>query len=98
MANIFKNFLDSMRLTDDDDDEAYEDYVNEELEKEDRKAKRLEKKAAKQEKYEEALKNQTQANSSAPADFKKERMSRMERSSAGKVVPIRSTSELRFVL
>lgn len=93
MANIFKNFLDSMRLTDDDDDEAYEDYVNEELEKEDRKAKRLEKKAAKQEKYEEALKNQTQANSSAPADFKKERMSRMERSSAGKVVPIRSTSK-----
>ncbi len=89
MPNIFKNFLNSMRLT--DEEEEYEEYLNEEAEKEQRKAKRMERKAEKYDMAEESPKNQ--AATSAPNDFKKERMSKMERSTAGKVVPIRTTTK-----
>jgi cell division inhibitor SepF len=94
MSNIFKNFLNSMKLTEDDDD--YEEYLSEESEKESKRAKRLEKKELKQERYEEYQKNQTVVSASSQAapvssDFKKERVSKMERSTANKVVPIRTT-------
>ncbi|MBH1940882.1 cell division protein SepF [Mobilitalea sibirica] len=86
MSNIFKNFLNSMKLTEDDED--YEDYLNEEAEKEVIKAKRYERKS--KELYDEAPKSQAPV-SPGTNDLKKERMSRMERSSASKVVPIRTT-------
>ncbi len=88
MPNIFKNFLNSMKLT--DEDEEYDDYLNEEAEKESKKAKRMERKAEKADTYEEVTRNQPNV-TAAPSDLKKERMSRMERSTAGKVVPIRTT-------
>jgi cell division inhibitor SepF len=87
MSNIFKSFLNSMKLTEDDE---YEDYVNEELEKESKRAKRSEKRAEKEAAMEEAPKTQTPVNPVAN-DFRKERMSKMERSTVSKVVPIRTT-------
>lgn len=87
MSNIFKSFLNSMKLTEDDE---YEDYLNDEAEKETRKSRRLEKKAEREEMMEEAPKSQAPVNPSVN-DFKKERMSKMERSTASKVVPIRTT-------
>jgi cell division inhibitor SepF len=77
-----------MKLT--DEDEEYDDYLNEETEKESKKARRMERKTEKADTYEEVPRNQPNINS-APSDLKKERMSRMERSTAGKVVPIRTT-------
>ncbi len=88
MPNIFKNFLNSMKLT--DKDEEYDDYLNEETEKEQKRARRQEHKAEKLDKAEEAPRSQTPV-TPAPSDLKTERMSRMERSTAGKVVPIRTT-------
>ena len=87
MANILKNFLNSMKLTEDDD---YEDYLEEESEKEQKKAKRLERMAQKAEINEEPPKNQS---STTANEIRKERVSRMERNSANKVVPIRATSK-----
>ncbi len=44
MANLIKNFLDSMKLTEDDDNDDYEDYVQEEETKERKRAEKLEQK------------------------------------------------------
>ncbi len=90
MSNIFKNFLNSMKLTEDEDD--YEEYLHEESEKEVKRARREERKEAQSERYTEAPKSQQI--SPAPAstsDFRKERVTKMEKTSAGKVVPIRTT-------
>ncbi|MBE5967989.1 MAG: cell division protein SepF [Lachnospiraceae bacterium] len=87
MANILKNFLNSMKLTEDDD---YEDYLEEEAEKEQRKAKRLERMAQKAEATEELPRNQSPI---ATNEIRKERVSRMERSSSNKVVPIRTIAK-----
>ncbi len=95
MSNIFKNFLNSMKLTEDEDDE-YEDYLNDEAEKEEKKARRFEKKEAKYTRFEEAPKNQTFTASqpiSSTNEIKRERVTRMERSTSGKVVPIRTTAK-----
>lgn len=90
MSNIFKNFLNSMKLTEDDE---YDDYLEEETEKEEKRAKRLEKKAAKNDTYIESPKSQSFASqqSAAASELKKERVSKMERSTSSKVVPIRTT-------
>jgi len=88
MANILKNFLNSMKLTEDDD---YEDYLEEEEEKELKKARRQEKKAQKMEMETEKTINQSPV--TPTSEFKKERVSRMERSAASKVVPIRTTAK-----
>ena len=45
MSNIFKNFLNSMKLTEDEDE--YDDYLSGEVEKEERRARRQEEKEAK---------------------------------------------------
>jgi cell division inhibitor SepF len=96
MSNIFKNFLNSMKLTEDDDEE-YEEYLNDESDKEEKRARRLEKKEAKEaarhERNEEIPKSQpfTSQQSAAANDIRKDRVSRVERSSSGKVVPIRTT-------
>lgn len=86
MPNIFKNFLNSMKLTEDEDE--YEDYNIEEDAKEIKRSKRNDRKAEKEDYYDEAPKEKPV--NSAAGDLRKERMARMERS-AGKVVPIRST-------
>jgi cell division inhibitor SepF len=94
MSNIFKNFLNSMKLTEDEDD--YEEYLNDESEKELKRAIRAERKEAKNERYTEPPKSQTVAsvsNTVANNDFKKERIAKMERSTASKVVPIRTTTK-----
>jgi len=94
MPNIFKNFLNSMKLTEDEDE--YDDYLAEEVEKEEKKARRMEKKEAKQrERTEEYPQMRQPVIQSAPVtnDFKKEKVAKMERSSTGKVVPIRTTSK-----
>lgn len=90
MSNIFKNFLNSMKLTEDDE---YEEYLDEATQREEKKARRSEKREVKSERYEEAQKSQSFASqqSAAANDAKKERMVKMERSSTGKVVPIRTT-------
>ena len=92
MSNIFKSFLNSMKLTEDDDE--YEEYLEEETEKEEKRARRLEKKA-KHERPDEYIMNQTYAPQSAPIanDFKKDKVAKMEKSTASKVVPIRTTSK-----
>lgn len=87
MANIFKSFLNSMRLTDDDDE--YEEYLNEEAEKELKRAKRLEKKMYKNDEYMEEEKIPSPI-TPVSKDLKKERMPKMERSTVSKVVPIRT--------
>jgi len=89
MANIFKNFLNSMKLTEDDE---YEDYLEEENEKEVKHARRLEKKVTKSTAYEEEHQVQTPI-TPVSKDFKKERMPRMEKSTVSKVVPIRTTTK-----
>lgn len=89
MSNIFKNFLNSMKLTEDDE---YEDYLEEENEKISKRERRLEKKAEKMEAKEEAPKNPAPIYPAA-SEIKKERMSKMERSTASKVVPMRTTAK-----
>ncbi len=93
MSNIFKNFLNSMKLTEDEDE--YEDYLNEETDKNEKRARRLERKEIKHDRYEEKPQLKQSLAQVAPAanDFKKERVQKMERSTAGKVVPIRTTSK-----
>lgn len=92
MSNIFKSFLNSMKLTEDDEDD---DYLDEEIEKEEKRSRRSERKEAKRERYSEPQMKQTFAPQAAPVanEFKKEKVSKMERSTAGKVVPIRTTSK-----
>lgn len=76
MPNIFKSFLNSMKLT--EDDEFDDDYLDDDI-IEPKKSPRFDKK----------IKNEEKVHSTN--DYKKERITRMERSSAGKVVPIRTT-------
>lgn len=91
MSNIFKDFLNSMKLT--EDDEYDDDYLDEIDEKEEKRAKRLEKKEAKRIKREEEANSQIYAaqQTTAASEIKKERVAKMERSTASKVVPIRMT-------
>ena len=92
MSNIFKSFLNSMKLTEDEDE--YEEYLDEETEKQEKRARRLEKKG-KHERQEDFPMKQSFAPQAAPvaSDFKKDKVPKMERSTAGKVVPIRTTSK-----
>lgn len=106
MANLFKNILDSLKLTDDDDLDDYDDYVSELEEKERRKTERQEQRqAVKQEKktfssqrpvFSEEAPTSSSSKLSASsgtsdfADLRKERSQRMEKTNVSKVVPIRS--------
>lgn len=84
MANIFKNILDSLKLTEDDDFDDYDDneYDEKEAKRAERMERRTEKLKAKQE--EDNL-------SDFAASIQKERVTRMERTANNKVVPIRTT-------
>ncbi|MDF2541974.1 MAG: hypothetical protein K0S47_1692 [Herbinix sp.] len=90
MANIFKNFLNSMKLTEDDDE--YEEYLNEEAEKDEKRANRSARKSSKIESYDDAPKKENPV-TPITSDVKKERMPKMEKSAINKVVPIRTTSK-----
>jgi cell division inhibitor SepF len=90
MANILKSFLNSMKLTEDDDD--FDDYLDDE--KEIIKPTRQERKAQKAESnLEQAYFDKSKSKSAVSSDMKKEKVFRMEKSSANKVVPIRTTSK-----
>ncbi len=87
MPNIFKNFLNSMKLT---EDEGFDDYLDEDEEiKEPKKSKRFDKKADEEE-FDTTPKRQSSKVNNG-YEPKKERVRGMERSSSGKVVPIRTT-------
>ncbi|MDF2473208.1 MAG: hypothetical protein K0R21_990 [Anaerocolumna sp.] len=104
MANIFKNILDSLKLTEDDE---YDEYDNEMDERELKRLEREERKMAKQvnQQMSQQVKQQTKQQvkpafeqSETISSFntmanepKKERVTRMERTTTNKVVPIRTT-------
>jgi len=90
MANIFKNILDSLKLTEDDDFDDYEDELEE---KEAKRAERMERKVEKQKIRQQSIERE-ETLSDFGASFqepKKERVTRMERTTNNKVVPIRTT-------
>lgn len=91
MSNFFKKVLSSMKLT--EDIEEYDDLPEEDF-SENKKNKR-QKNESGFSKYENdgSVAAQAGVQSSVGNDTKKERMSRIERSSSGKVVPIRTTSK-----
>lgn len=87
MADLFRNILDKLKLTEEDED--YDDYVSEAEEREIRRAEKLEKKViSKQNSYD----NQ-RIDEQYPVvnEQKRERTARMERGNSNKVVPIRTT-------
>lgn len=98
MSNVFKSFLDSLRLTEEDDDD-YDDYISEFEEREKKRLQKQEQKEAKaqakrakaeqeaQEQYEEEQQRLS------VTEQKRERTVKTERNPAGKVVPIRTTSK-----
>lgn len=95
MANLFKNILDTLKLTDEDDMDDYDEYVNELEEKERKRTERMEQKQAlKQEKksfasfrsasdeYQPknaAISSNTANSASSFSDLRKERTQRMEK-------------------
>lgn len=86
MSNLFKNILDSLKLTEEDE---YDDYVSDAEEKENRRIERQERKAVKQQSQQLFKEDPVVINSLN--DVKKERVTRMERTTNNKVVPIRTT-------
>lgn len=90
MANFFKKVLRSMRLT--EDAEEYDDIPEDDYQESSR-SKRPDRNEFSFSKYENSQAPQPGAQSSGSNDTKKERMSRMERSSSGKVVPIKTTAK-----
>ncbi|ROR29153.1 cell division inhibitor SepF [Mobilisporobacter senegalensis] len=95
MASIIKNFLGFIKLGDDDDD--YEDYVSEFEEKEAERLERLQaaelKKQERVERTERKYQRQelNETDEKTPISPKKERGTRMERTSTNKIIPIRKT-------
>ena len=77
MSNVFKDFLNSMKLTEDDE---YDDYLDDTDEKEEKRARRLEKKEAKRMKHEEESESPIYASqqTAAASEIKKERVAKME--------------------
>jgi len=89
MANIFKNILDSLKLTEDDD---YDDYVSDAEEKEMKRAERMERKSLNQQSSQSYDKEESlPINNTKVNEARKERVTRMERTTTNKVVPIRTT-------
>lgn len=98
MSNVFKNILDSLRLTEDEDD-GYDDYINDFEEKERKRAQKQEQKEAraqarkmKREEMDERD-EEDEPTISIPTETRKERTQRLEKNHANKVVPIRTTAK-----
>lgn len=86
MPNIFKNFLNSMKLTEDDD---FDSYLDEDEDLEPKKSGRFERKADDEEP--DVVPKRQPSKLHSAGENKKERTRSVERSSSGKVVPIRTT-------
>ena len=87
MPNIFKNFLNSMKLT---EDAGFDDeYLDDDEFNEPKKSIRLDKRSDDVE-FDDTSRHQ-RSKVHTTNENKKERMKGVERSSAGKVVPIRTT-------
>lgn len=98
MANLFKNILDSLKLTEDDENEDYDDYVSELEEKERKRMERQEQKQAlrqekksfastrsieREERMAAPSTNQVPVNSASNVnDVRKDRVQRMEKSAS----------------
>lgn len=99
MANIIRNFIDSLHLADDDDtDEEYEEYLVETSEKERRRAERDERRAEKANRRympdgeEETPEPDYRSNTSNFSEIRKDRTAKAERQQPSRVVPFRSSS------
>ncbi|MFV0342025.1 MAG: cell division protein SepF [Anaerocolumna sp.] len=92
MANIFKNILDSLRLTEEDD---YDDYANEMEEKEYKRAEKAERKSSLKQPYQASFDTDTPVSvaNNIMNEVKKDKPLRTERAGAGKVVPIRTSAK-----
>lgn len=88
MANIIKNFLNSMHLTEEeyDDDNDYEQE-----QKEQRRLEREEKKARKE--VSQPVYKETVSKVAPTKENKREKVTRMEKNAVNKVVPIRTTAK-----
>lgn len=95
MAGIFKNFLDSLKFT--EDDEYDDDYEAEFEEKEMKRLEREERKIAKQQTKQQMKPmmepNETVNFNSTTNESKKDKVQRMDRPNPNKVVPIRTTAK-----
>ncbi len=88
MSNIFKNFLDSMKLNDEDDMNYYDSDFDDDIQTS--LPLGLE---SNDDRYDNKTINKTKkTNTRVAKERKKERVTKMDRSSSSKVVPIRSTS------
>lgn len=99
MANIIRNFIDSLHLADDEDtDEEYEEYLVETSERERRRAERSEKRSEKagrrfaQEEEEEIPEPDYRPNTSNFSDIRRERPAKAEKQTQSRVVPFRSSA------
>lgn len=91
MSNLFKNILNGLKLTEDDDD--YDEYISDFEEKERKRAQRLEQKEARAQarsrREQEDDEDEPQINFTT--ETRKERTQRISGSHTSKVVPIRTT-------
>lgn len=90
MSSVFKNILNKLKLTEDEDFDEYDDYLSEFEEKEKRRAEKLEKRETRKS-TRFAAEEEDEPAISIPTETRKERMQRMEKSHISKVVPIRTT-------
>jgi len=97
MSNVFKNILDSLRLTEDEDD--YDEYLEDYEEKDEKRMLKQERKEArhprKLKQTEDDLHEEEQDEPaiSIPTETRKERAQRLEKNHVNKVVPIRTTAK-----
>ena len=87
MPNIFKNFLNSMKLT--EDEEFNDDFFDDDYLNEPNRSRNFEKNSYDEEA--DTTSNRQQSKVHNTNDYKKERMRGVERRSANKVVPMRTT-------
>lgn len=95
MPNIFKNFLNSLHLNDEDDEDedGYDEYVAQSTAREQRKAERRETPRYSRSYYQEEETEDAPAEkptNSYMNDIRKERTQKVEKQPATKVVPIRN--------
>lgn len=93
MANLFKNILDSLRLTEEDDYD--DDYASEMEEKEYKRAEKAEHKNTLRQQYQPSFESDTPVSvvNNMLNETRKEKTMRSEKSGSGKVVPIRTSAK-----
>ncbi len=88
MSNIFKNFLDSMKLTDEDDMNYYDTDIDNDIQT----SLTLDAEFN-DDSYDKTPRKVKKASNKVAKESRKERVTKMDRSTSSKVVPIRSTSK-----